>query len=75
MEAHRFNVEMRNAQRSDQMDLRDLLVRIVKDVDDIKKLVTLESPTYPVVEKVMESLQTVGPGITTPKVLRISYAF
>ncbi len=35
MEAHRSNVEIRNAQRSDQMDLRDLLVRIVKDVDDI----------------------------------------
>lgn len=75
MEVIRSNLDARNAQKSDQMELRDLLVRIVKDVDDIKKLVTLESPTYPVVERVMESLQTVGSGNTTPSVLRSSCEF
>lgn len=75
METMRFNIDARNGQKTDQMELRDLLLRIVKDVDDIKKLVTLESPTCPVVERVMESLQTVGPGNTTSGVLRTSYEF
>ena len=72
METTRFNFEARNAQKSDQSESRDLLFRIVQGVDDIKKLFTLESPTYPVVEKVMEKLQTVGPG-STPKIQRPSY--
>ncbi|KAJ3565272.1 hypothetical protein NP233_g7743 [Leucocoprinus birnbaumii] len=54
----RSNNDMRIAQRKDQMELRDLLARLVKDVEDVKKLVTMESPTHPVVEEVMESLQT-----------------
>lgn len=58
LDTARLSNDMRNAQKNDQMELRDLLARLVKDVEDIKKIVTLESPTHPVVEEVMQSLQT-----------------
>jgi hypothetical protein len=58
-ETARFNQEMRHAQKSDQMEIRDLLARLVNDVEDVRKLVTLESDTRPVVDEVMQSLQTV----------------
>lgn len=74
MNTARFNLEMRNAQKNEQVELRDFLARIVKDVDDIRRLVALESPNNPIVEEVMASLQTVSPLLRLTEVPSISHS-
>ncbi|KXN87744.1 hypothetical protein AN958_08220 [Leucoagaricus sp. SymC.cos] len=54
-EAARINYEIYNAHKSAQMEIRDLLAQLVKDVE---KLLREESSTNPVVEEVMQGLQT-----------------
>ena len=57
MEANRSNLDLRAAQERDAFEVRELLLQIVRNNDDMKALLAMRSPR--VEEMMMESLQTV----------------
>jgi hypothetical protein len=59
IDTHRNHIDLRSIHDRDNSNIRELLLAIVKSQDDMRNL--LNSHSSPVVEEVMENLQTVGP--------------
>lgn len=61
IDTHRSHIDLRSIHERDNSNIRELLWAIVKSQDDMRLL--LNSQSAPVVEEVMENLQTVGASV------------